>query len=677
MEVIALAGLLGVGYVLTKGSGSAAAAGAQAEGFSDLEYGGLPPPLFPEDKTPPSAATIPGLPRQPRPTANGDLDLFYRLPSGGSLPSTPATQPDLYPRSLVFSSPMPPQKPSTAVSSQVRMNESGIEAPPVYNSGRTVVSALSGLPMPADDFTHNNMVPFYRGSVKQNMTDTASRNTLDDHIGLGSTQFSKREQSPLFDPHREPTGNITGLESITSFVQDRMVAPTNRAGETPVEPQRVGPGLNQGYTPFGTGGFQQFEVEEIARQRLSVDELRTESNPKITYEGMVVPGKSLALQRGDLGETRKYRPDTFFLNESGERNFVTASENTKPTERASQVFKYQSREETSAPTVGPATASDFKATYTVASVRAPLVRQHDGFGYRNADGSTYGVANTDAENNDYGRAGVFLPVEQRNVTTERGQTLNLVAAGAPKAMTAYDPNDVARTTVRETTGANDWIGIAGPASAATKLTVYDPADITRITTRNTMSEPDRALNVTRAGMPGSATLQFGDDVRATAKAELSANSAYTGSAGSARATGEQVYDFAYDMRTNPVKEVVAAGRRPVAGAGLLSLFNGEDNVNITYRRLDADSLNDRANTMNRVTGPPTGTEAIGLQRPKHVLHLDIAQDRNIHEILDSLNENPYALPVHRIASGTMPRTAGPAASALRVQGPAESAMAFM
>jgi hypothetical protein len=277
----------------------------------------------------------------------------------------------------------------------------------------------------------------------------------------------------------------------------------------------------------------------------------------------------------------------------------------------------------------------------------------------------YGVANTDAPNNDFGVAAYELPVNQRNVTGERGQALNLKTAGTPQALTVYDPNDVARTTVRETTGANDWIGGAVGVEAR-KLTVYDPTDIARITHRNTNAEVDTALNVTRAGIPGAQTLSFPDGVRPTAKAILAGASARTGAAGSARAKGEQVYDTAYAMRQNGVKELTAMGRRPQNGNGILSTFNGEDNMNLSFRKIFTDVLNDRDNTVNRVVGPAAGTEAIGLQRPKQVLKLDVAVDRNIHDIPDMLDENPYAVNVSKIAQGLPP------ASALRGnEGPAE------
>ena len=636
MEVLAVLGLMGVGYFVSNHQ--------TKENYDDyepldtsLQYGGLPPPIYPEDKTAPGAPTDPGKPRQPLHSATGELDQFYSLSSGQTLSSNPIQQPPL------FQAPTLKQAPLKTVTAQVRMNTDNTESMPSYTKGATIISALTGLPMESAEFTHNNMVPFYRGEVKQNVSDVANRSILDDHIGTGSTLISKREQAPLFDPHREPTGNVYGMESTTDFVQDRMVAPTSRAFEKPAEPVRVGPGLDSGYSPFANGGFQQFEMNEILKQRRSIDDLRVASNPKVSYEVPVIPGNRFVTERGELGETRKYRPDTFFLNNNGERNFVTVSENSKPTERAAQVIKHQAREDTSVSNIGPAGAADFTATYNAPSVRAPMVHQQDGYGYRNADGSNYGTKNTDAENNDYGRGGVHFYTNQRNVTVERGQGLNLKPAGVPGALTVYDPSNIARTTIRETTAMNDYSGIAGPSGGAQKLTVYDPTDITRVTIRNTNSEPDRAMNVSRAGMPGQPMMPFVDGVKLTSKGEISAHSAYTGSGGRGAVSYEQSYNAAYDMRTNPTKEVVAQGRKPLAGNGNLPLFNGEDYINMTFRRPDADSLNDRGSATNRVVGPTLGVEAIGLQRPKNVLTLDISKDRNIREIIDSLDDNPYAV----------------------------------
>jgi len=515
------------------------------------------------------------------------------------------------------------------------MNVPGFEAPPNYNDGKTVISPLTGLPMPTAEFTHNNMVPFFRGSVKQNIGDEANRSILDTMTGAGYDQIEKREQAPLFDPHREPTGNINGLESFTNFAQDRVISSTNRAFEKPTESVMVGPGIKQGYSSLPIGGYQQFEVLEEALRYKNVDDLRVASKPKITYDGMVFAGKAIGAQRAQIGEVRKYHPDTFFVNENGERNFTSAvSEITKPQIRSTQVFKFQSRPETTTQMQGPAIASDSIAGY--------------------ADPNYH------------------LYTTQREVTGERvDYNSNFKAAGVPQAMTVYDPNDVARTTIRETTGAYDYVGVAVGVDAQ-KLTVYDPTDIMRPTLRNTNAEVDTALNVTRAGVPGERTLQFPDGWRPTSKAELAGASARTNAAGLARATGEQVYDTAYAMRQNPIKELTAQGRKPIAGSGNLPVFNGEDNVNLSYRKITNDVINDRDNTANRVVSQSPGAADIGIMRPRQILQINVARDRNTHDVLDMLDDNPYALPVYRIAQQAPPTrplagfdAMGPAERALR------------
>jgi hypothetical protein len=640
MEVAALAALIGLGYVLTKGSSTE----AENEGFGmgdrlgpdspvtpgrtvadepPFPRGGQPAYLYPEPRTAPGATTVPGSPRQPN----------------VAHPYTVRDQLSPSVRNTLFASPVP----ATA------MNIPGVEAPPDYNSGKTVISSLTGLPMSTEEFTHNNMTPFFRGSVKQNVNDEANRSKLDAMVGTGYDQIEKREQAPLFDPQREPTGNVNGMESFTNYAQDRIVVSSNRSFEKPMESVMVGPGIKQGYSSLPIGGYQQFEVLEESRRYGNVDELRVASKPKLTYGGMVIQGKAIGTERGEIGEVRKYHPDRFFMNEHGERNFTSAvSEITKPQIRSTQMFKHQSRPEMGAVSTGPAVASDSTATYATPSFRAPHSHQNDAYGFRNADGTGYAVSDTDAAGNDYGAGGVELPVNQRNVTSERGQALNYKPAGVPQALTVYDPNDVARTTVRETTGANDYIGTAVGVEAQ-KLTVYDPTDILRITHRNTNAEVDTALNVTRAGMPGQRTLQFPDGWKPTAKAQLAGASAWTGAAGQARAKGEQVYDTAYAMRQNPIKELTAQGRTPEAGNGNLPVFNGEDNVNLTYRKITNDVLNDRDNTVNRVVGPGASVEDIGIARPRQILQINVARDRNTHDVLDMLDDNPYALPVYRIA----------------------------
>jgi hypothetical protein len=149
------------------------------------------------------------------------------------------------------------------------------------------------------------------------------------------------------------------------------------------------------------------------------------------------------------------------------------------------------------------------------------------------------------------------------------------AQGAP-AITVWDPNDIARTTVKEGTINWNWMGQAAPgADGATRLKVYDPEDI----------------------------------AKPTQKAQLSAKSEYYGTSNSVNKDFTS-HDAAYNMRLNPSKQQIAKGRDPLHGnGGSLAVFDGS--IHQTTRRLDSDYVNDRTNAVNRVVGLTTGVGDIG------------------------------------------------------------------
>jgi hypothetical protein len=99
------------------------------------------------------------------------------------------------------------------------------------------------------------------------------------------------------------------------------------------------------------------------------------------------------------------------------------------------------------------------------------------------------------------------------------------------------------------------------------------------------------------------------------------------------------HDAAYNMRTNPNKEQIAAGRDPMHGnGGALAVFDGD--INQTTRKLDSDIINDRSNAVNRVVGLPTGVGDIGQVRPRVPLKLDVSRQRNTMDMVSAVNSNP-------------------------------------
>ena len=682
MEPATFLGMLGLGYWMSKDA-------AKTEGFENTStpngrdgstyQRGMNPAAA--DRTPAGAPTIPGLPRTANFSASGIYDIQQPLPSLTSYAREPYLSPnqggELH---FPISSAAMPAQFTTQSSSLLQMRpdrwEDATDRP-------AFVSPLTGIEYKQGEFKHANMVPFFRGQLKQNSIDNANNQVLDSYTGSGKTMFAKREITPMFEPTKEPMDVPFGTEIATDFLQSRYVEPKNRGGERPVEPIRVGPGLDDGFTQLPSGGYQQQAGEEFLIRRMArTDDLRTANNPKVSFLTPVVPGAAVVTAPTapeDIGEVRRYNPDKFYINKGGERNFVTVGADQKATVRSVQVVKNTTRPDTSKPYEGVAGQVEGKATYTIGSTRTPLAKQMGTWGFRNADLTNNFNPDTDAQENDYGKSGVEIRPNERFYTGERVMGLNVKpderevtlpqqdfvrptraeetidlnrvgiiqpGGGAQPKLTVYDPNDVARTTIRETTEDNDYIGIQAMGNHAQKLTVYDPNDVARTTIRETTEDFGYYGIESPAGTAQKLTVYDPDDImRVTGRNTLDDWDWYRnlGSVYSA----EKDQSDARAMRQYKQKETVAAGRTPKGSS--VKLFNGEDNIHLTYRKLTADSVNDRAQFTDRVAGLPSSKEVLGVQRPRSVLKLDVSAVRNEPIYVQSLEANPYVIPLHKAA----------------------------
>jgi hypothetical protein len=445
MEAVAVFGLVGLGYLVTKLTGN-------KENFqSDVSQ---PQPQL----------DTPLFTREPGFSAQGtsqELNLMYRTPFSGELASEPNRGPG--PRQTAFdyatttpprASTQPSPLPIQAATSQVTMNAGNYEENPNYIEGFSVTSQLSGETMESSDFVHNNMVPFFGGRVRQNVASDTNTGILDSYTGSGVNQIAKKEVETMFNTGQTPYGNPFGLENSTAFIESRIDLPRNRSGERPFEPVRVGAGVGEKFGATGKGGFQQIEVNQLMMEKMpKTDDLRTSDNPKLTYKGQVVPGQRFVADSAhDPGEVRKYKPDTFYIDESGERFIgAFAQDLQKETTRPTQVFKHQTRPETSSEFIGPAASQEYSESYVTGSYRTPMAQQYGGAGYRNADMTTYYTKNTDSPEADYGRSSIEIRPNERLATSERTMGLNLSPADTGAVPIHY--TDKARPTYRgETIG---------------------------------------------------------------------------------------------------------------------------------------------------------------------------------------------------------------------------------
>ena len=579
METVAFLGLLGLGYFA-----STRKASSRTEGFTDSTATVAPG----ADRSPPGRPTVPGLPRQPTGAATGEYDLQFQLPAGGSLPSEPNP-------SAVQATPLHfPVPPITLPTQMDLASQAILQTRPDRWEDATerpaFVSPLTGIEFKPGEFKHANMVPFFRGQAKQNMIDTANNQVLDSYTGASKTLYAKREQAPFFEPTKEPIGNPFGFESTTGFMESRIVESRNRAGEKPVEQIRVGPGLNQGYTHLPSGGFQQQAGEEYMLQRLPrTNDLRVATNPKLTYDAPVVPGKHFITTSGTaetVGEVRKYNPDKFYLNKNGERNFVTVGADQNPEVRSAQVIKHTTRPETTKAYGGVAGQAEGKATYTIGSTRTPLAKQMGSWGFRNADLTENFNPDTDAAENDYGKSGVEIRPNERYYTGSKVHATNVVpdaregelplqdrarqtraeeliennhigtatTASMPSKLTVYDPNDVAKTTIKETTIDGDYLGITGLAGAMEKATAYDPLDVARTTTKETTIDNDYLGITAPVGAMEKATAYDPLDVARTTIKETTIDNDYLGISGLAGAMEKATAYDPLDVARTTIKE---------------------------------------------------------------------------------------------------------------------------
>jgi hypothetical protein len=373
--------------------------------------------------------------------------------------------------------------------------------------------SLTGNPVDRESFFHNNMVPFFGGTVKQNIEENSNQTLLENFTGNDTNYQQKVElkRDDLFKPVAN-LSNPYGMSNLDGYNLDRYIVSNLRNNQAPIEPIRVGPGLNQGYTAEGSGGFQQANTLDFVLPK-TVDELRVKTKPKVSYEGVVVPGSHIA-KPGKVGVVAKNKPDTFYVN-GPDRLFTSVGDVTGPTLRPDVLIRYTNRKTTELKNrVGPATAAAigsqpqmkpvFKKSTRI-NFAGANPRNQNAVGQWQIDGPNKAIPN------DYGRGSMKTKPNNRQVTGPKMQVTNLSVPNknamapnqpnvrhtrktnivgnnrygnfqntGPNRGKVYDPNDLPRTTIKEQNVNNTHQGYfqnTGPNRGQ----VYDPNDLPRTT----------------------------------------------------------------------------------------------------------------------------------------------------------------------------------------------------
>jgi hypothetical protein len=390
--------------------------------------------------------------------------------------------------------------------------------------------SLTGNPIDPNNFTHNNQVPFFGGNVRQNLDEFSTRGIFENFTGTRDNYQKKQEQGLLFEPQKNMS-NVYGTGSLDGFMLDRYYVSNIRSNETPIEKVYVGPGLNQGYTNEPSGGFQQPDAQDYSMPK-TTDEIRVKTNPKISYYGRIVSGSKIA-KPGKIGTVYKNRPDTYYIQEP-DRYFTTTGTVIAPEQRPCIVTKYTNRKTTELKT---RTGSAAPIHGTVAQVRSKYKISnkvtYDNNGPRNVDatGAWSIIKNMLGMNNntpnDYGKKSIRIRDNKRVLNNENDKGNNVINFKSPlekgtarnnqklkntkkatltknnringnyqgiKKSKIYDPNDVPKSTIKETNIHNNHSGNISSAMP-NKGIAYDPNDIARTTIKETNIHNDYSSNI--------------------------------------------------------------------------------------------------------------------------------------------------------------------------------------
>ena len=174
------------------------------------------------------------------------------------------------------------------------------------------VELMSGQIVKEDNFVHNNMVPFFGAKVKGGTAKASIHETILDNMqGNGSQLRSKQESAPLFKPHNN-LQHINGAPNMSDFMQSRVNPSLRMANTKPWAEERIAPGLNKGYNGDGGAGFNSGMESRDSWLPKTVNELRVDTNPKMTFglAGHEGPANSI-IKNSNIGNEIEIKRDYF------------------------------------------------------------------------------------------------------------------------------------------------------------------------------------------------------------------------------------------------------------------------------------------------------------------------------------------------------------------------------
>jgi len=419
-------------------------------------------------------------------------------------------------------------------------------------------SPLSGETVKKEAF-HDNMVPFIKNKNQQNTSLNSYSNTLGRHTGSDETYRPRKHEVKSFFDITPNNGYVYGSPSFTETIgTDRYIPSQKRTNEKPFQDIRVGPGLAAGYTAEPSGGLTQSNARDFILPK-SIDQLRVLTNPKLTYEGRIIAGLKSG-QRGLQAKIVKNRPETFYKSSPERGNLSSA---VKASQLREKYVMKATQKENKKSYYGGLGGSELSKPRKEGAYRKSTKNNYMTPTPRNAyreDGWTVNDAAIDNNVGDYGKNSIENKSNERDTTQDRMHLNNLsitvkklitpitdyfrrtrkenfignirpegnMNAMMPSKQTVYDPNDIARTTIKEQNIDNDYIG---QLTGEKRNTIHDPNDIARTTIKEQNINNNTPYINMNPQQPRSVRIYDPEDIAKTTLKEVTIDNDHVGFVG--------------------------------------------------------------------------------------------------------------------------------------------------
>ncbi len=504
---------------------------------------------------------------------------------------------------------------------------------PSFNNGVDPLKQIGGSLVPGqEDFTHNNMVPFYKSTITQDMRTDSQGKVAKLELYTGQFKLNKpqkEEISPMFKPMSE---NIYGTQIYRDLSRFNPNNTGKKHNESPIEKIQVGPGLGKGYTNLPSGGRH----ETLRIMPKQIDELRVD--PVTETEAKTSSGASRIAKRTMISQMYRNRPELLVTNYNGERNFKTVGDRVAPMSQAEVVLR-NTRRKKSRTVQGAGRAA------TDAQRIAPQSKESSRINFENTPYRN--VAAQERMVSDYGREG-YMAYDNNRMTASKTQQqagagaaqdnwvfggtqtiMQLIGLAGPSAPTVKT-QDEAKKTRKQFYEKNKY---TGHASGLQKKHIVVNDQKARKTIRETTGDTNYI-----GGAEGPVKKQIvygGQKARKTIR-ETTEDNNYIASANSYNRKSKS-YDSAYNARTNINKEVVAKGRKPTDRGPNL----GYQNINMEIKKLDDDRDNRYISVKTSTVGNSFNPESISsgtvTSERNHLPQIDTRLDVGL---LDAYKRNP-------------------------------------